>query len=803
MKNLTKKSIFKYNKIALTVFASLACSTNAFSQEQVKKEAKKVSIEVIEVTARKKIESIQNVPMSVNAVTGEFIEDMGVNDLEDLSNFVPGLEQPKLAIQSRLSLRGVSSGDNASFEQSVGTYVDGIYRGRMNQQRAGFFDMERVEVLKGPQVTLYGNSSIGGAISMITKRPELDSEVTGNITARYGFDYEQTEFSGGVNIPLGDDFAVRFAGKYREKAKGAAFNNYVDSQDYEPQAKDDAFRIGAVWESTTDLSLYLRYEQGNFESIGHNLDPLMHLNTDLTDKTDSSLIGLGMGDDELNIGNGAPFTNGRDGSLVETEETMLEIVYNLSDSLTFTSITGMSSYDYGQVYDVDITPLTIIDTAQGETYKQFSQELRLAINVNDNLDILLGGYYQDDDFKNDYYADFNIPLIFALKTGLPEAVVGTLISPFSRHATLDQNTKQSAIFAQADYALSDKWSITLGARYSSNKKTAEQSIALADVEHVDDPAMGGVRDFGWLVGQPPGVVLAPDYYMGYQLVAPGSAPHIFDDLVRKEDHTMFQASVRYQLDDNTMLYGSWANGAKAGGFDLLYEGTDRDAVEFEDEEANAFEIGFKKDWDDVRLNVGAFYGQYDNLQVSVFNGSVGFNVGNAASSIQQGVDVELTWIATDNLIFTANAEYLDFTYDEFTDAACSFSEDPEGVEDSCDWSGREVPWVPKFKTVINAEHIWDVSDAYEITNMLSVSYKTDHTTASDNETLTKQDGFALVDYRATLTSLDHNWHVALTVSNLLDQDYETYTTKIPLNDGAFAHALHEGREIALELGYQF
>lgn len=804
MKYTTNQPKFAFNKLALAISSLFFLNMSAHAEEDQKQlEPKGAAIEVIEVTARKKVESIQNVPMSVNALTGEHIEDMGVNDLQDLSKFVPGLEQPKLAIQSRLSLRGVSSGDNASFEQSVGTYVDGVYRGRMNQQRSGFFDMERVEVLKGPQVTLYGNSSIGGAISMVTKRPELDSEITGDITARYGFNYEQTEFIGGVNIPLSDDFAVRFAGKYRDKAKGAAFNNFINSQAFEPQAKDDAFRIGAYWEPTSDLSIYLRYEQGNFESIGQNLDPMMHLNADLTDKTDSSLIALGMGDDELNVGNGAPFTSPKDGHVVATEETMLEVVYQLNESITLTSITGMSSYDYDQAYDVDVTPFPIIDTTQDEAYEQFSQELRLAVNVNDKLDILLGGYYQDDDFKNDFYSDFNIPFVVSLQTGLPESVISTMISPFSRHALLDQNTKQTALFAQADYAISDKWSMTLGARYVESEKTAIQSVALADMDHVDDPAMGGIRDFGWLVGQPPGVFYAPDYYMGYQLVAPGSQPHIFDDLKREEDHTMFQASLRYQLDDDTMLYGSWASGAKAGGFDLLYEGTDIDAVEYEDEEANAFELGIKKDWDSVRLNIGAFYGTYDNLQVSVFNGSVGFNVGNAASSIQQGFDAELTWVATDSLIFTANAEYLDFTYDKFTDAACSFSENPDGIKSSCDWSGREVPWVPKLKAVVSAEHYWEVSESYDVTNTLSISYKTEHTTASDNEVLTKQDAFALVDYRAVLTSLENNWHVALTVTNLFDQDYESYTSTIPLNTGAFAHVLNEGREISLEVGYQF
>ncbi|PKI16195.1 TonB-dependent receptor [Colwellia sp. 12G3] len=829
MKIITNKKSLRKNKLALAISASLLLSGGAIAEEAAKdaKVAKALKIEVIEVTARKKIESIQNVPMSVNAMTGQNINDLGINDLDDLSTFVPGLEQPTLAIQSRLSIRGVSSGDNASFEQSVGTYADGVYRGRMNQQRAGFFDMERVEVLKGPQVTLYGNSSVGGAISMITKRPELDSEVTGDITVKYGIEYEHSQVMGGVNIPLGDEFAVRIAGKYRDQASGAAYNHY--NQQDSIQAKDDAFRIGAIWEPSDNLSIYLRFEQGNFKTIGNNLDPLMHLNTDFTNKNDSPLIALGMGDDELNIGNGAPFTNGPDFSLVENDETMLEIVYNINDKITLTSITGSSNYDFTQAYDVDITPLSIIDTGQDETYEQLSQELRLAIDVTDKLDLLVGLYYQDDEFKNDFYSDFNMPLIVggalapAVKAGLMPAEfaagLAADVSPFSRHANLDQNTEVAAIFAQIDYEFTDKLSMSLGARYTESEKTADQSIRLADVKHVDDPAMGELKDYSTLVGivkagapYPPGTVVLPDYFMGYQLVAPGGTPHAYTDMLRKEEHSMFQASVRYQANNEMMVYANWANGAKAGGFDLLYEavgGTGEEGAEFEDESANAFEVGVKLDWETVRLNIGAFYGTYDDLQVSVFNGSVGFNVGNAASSIQQGVDVELIWVATDDLRITANAEYLDFTYDEFNNASCSFSENPLGTanpennRNECDWSGQQLPWVAKYTSVIAAEHTWEVSSDYNLTNMLSVSYKSEHTTSSDNEILTKQDGYALVHYRATLTSLENNWHVALVVSNVLDESYELYTSKIPLNSGAFAHTLNEGREITLELGYNF
>ena len=209
----------------------------------------------------------------------------------------------------------------------------------------------------------------------------------------------------------------------------------------------------------------------------------------------------------------------------------------------------------------------------------------------------------------------------------------------------------------------------------------------------------------------------------------------------------------------------------------------------------------------MRLNVAAFYGSYDNLQTSLFNGSIGFNVGNAGKAIQKGIDVEFIWQATDDLSITANAEYLDFYYDKFEGAACSLTEVYKGEADEngkCDWSGDNLAWVPEFSAVVAAEHLTEVMDNYEVSNMLSVSYKSEHTIDSDNEQGLMQDGYALVDYRLKLTPMDSNWHVALTVNNLFDEDYEIYLTQIPLIAGAYANGVHQkARRINLEFGYSF
>lgn len=188
----------------------------------------------------------------------------------------------------------------------------------MNQLRSGFFDMERVEVLKGPQVSLYGNSSVGGALSMATKRPEVGDELNGNFTVKYETEYEESQILGGVNIPVTDEFAVRVAGKWRDQSGGAAFNHYTGK--VENSYEDSAFRVSAVWEPSDEWSIYLRHEQADFEKHGESLAIYAHVNPDFTPNPNSPLAPFGIGTGDLNTGNDdSIFNNGPSGNYNDSD----------------------------------------------------------------------------------------------------------------------------------------------------------------------------------------------------------------------------------------------------------------------------------------------------------------------------------------------------------------------------------------------------------------------------------------------------------------------------------------------------
>ena len=780
------------------------------------------TLKTIEVTARKKSEQLQQVPMSVVVLDAEDQRKAGIDNLADLADVVPGLEQGDLAITSRLTLRGVNSGDNNAFEQSVGVYVDGIYRGRMNQQHIGLFDLQRIEVLKGPQVTLYGNSSIGGAISAITRKPSF--EAGGEIRTGYEFEYDEQRLDAGFNIPLGEQLALRVAGTWRDQGKGNSFNEF--SGKTEPRTGAEAIRVSARWLPTDALSVNFRHERGSFDRDGNIFDVYKHVDGHGQPWPNSPFTGID--DGRFNVGNGAPFLYRTPFMDTDMQESAVDLQYQF-DRFTLTSITGLSSYDYRQSEDVDISPATLINVYQDESYRQFSQELRVAGQASERIDFLAGLYYQSDDFRNDYLADFNLPELLAPAFGVPSSVTSQLISPFSRHILLDQDTRQWAIFGNVDWDLTENLTASLGFRYLTLDKHAQQAVRTASIDHVDGP--GPLVDARWLSpalaplllgnaayladpthyvlvlgdGTQIAPVLVPGYALGYNIVsAGGGVTHEFDGLSRHEQHPMFQASLAYQKTPDLLIYANWANGAKAGGFDFLYEGGNAAKVQYNPEHANVFEVGFKKDWQDVRLNLAAFYGKYADLQVSVYDGGIGFVVGNAASSISTGIDGELVWNISDHWRTHAQFEFLNFRYDRFTDANCSTTERLNTGAVLCDWSGDRTPFVPDFEGGVTIENSRELGANWRLDQSLGWSYKGSHSTASDNEIQTRQSAYQLLDYRAELAPASKHWSLALVGRNLTNEKYNVFTSVIPLAPGgAFANVRSKGREVSLEWRYRF
>lgn len=806
---------------AQTRAAEVPGGTSAPADTEAAPAAHDTALAPVVVTARKKSELLQQVPLSVVSLDAEQLDQRAIDDLRDVAAAVPGLQQGDLAITSRLSLRGVNSGDNNAFEQAVGVYVDGVYRGRMNQQHLSLFDLERIEVLKGPQVALYGNSSIGGAISAVTRKPSFQHG--GDVRVGYESEYRNSRIAAGFDLPLGEQLALRVAGIWSDQQRGISPN--LASGESEPRVDNEAVRVSALWLPGDALSVTLRHEQGRVAREGHIFDVFKHVDGQGNPWPGSIFVGVD--DGRLDIGNGDPFKYQDAFLRTDMDESMLELQYD-AEAVTLTSITGHSRYDYRQSADVDLTPATLVNVYQDEDYRQFSQELRIAGAAGARIDYLAGIYYQSDDFRNDYLSDFNLPALVAPAFGIPDTLAARLLDPFARHILLDQDTEQTALFGHLDIALSERLTAGLGMRYQRTRKQAEQAVRGAGLDHVD--GVGRLIDVRWLnpqlaplllgnpdyLANPTGYVLvlgdgtriapvlAPNNLVGYQIVSAGvGVPHEFGGLTRREQHPMLQASLAWQHTPELLLYANWSNGAKAGGFDFLYERGDRQEVEYGDESASVFELGLKQDWPNLRLNLAAFHGRYDDLQVSVYDGGIGFTVGNAASSTSRGIDGDLTWRISERWRALLQWSWVDFTYDHFPDANCSTTERLNGLGPRCDWSGRHTPFVPELEAALTLEHAQDLA-GWSLQHGLRLSYTGSHSTASDLEPQTRQGAYTLVDYRLELAPRGARWGVTLFGRNLTDERYNVFTSVIPLAPGgAFAHVLARGRELGLEWRLRF
>ncbi|KMT64185.1 TonB-dependent receptor [Catenovulum maritimum] len=776
-------------------------------------------IEVIEVNARKRIENIQEVPLSITAFSHQQFKDLNIHDLQQLSKYAVSLEQPKLPIQSRLSIRGVSSGDNASFEQAVGIYVDEVYRGRMHQHRTGMFDTSSVEILHGPQVTLYGNSAIGGAVSIRSARPEND--FSGYVNYKYEKNYQTHLVTSAINLPLSQDVAVRLSAKYLDQNEGIA-NNLFNSQS-EPKIKNEAYRLSLSWQLNPSWDLYLRAETGQFSQQGHFLDVLKHVDKDGNPIENS--IYTGQGDGTLNVGNAGLFTPENTFWDTKSDEALVELNYK-SDSFEFKSLSALSQYKYQQSLDSDLTPLPLINTYLVEEYKQYSQEFRVSGQIQDTQ-YIAGVSLQKDDLLSDYFADFNTPMLLAGQFGAEFfPAINSLISPFSRALNLNQETQQQALWLDIEQPLTERLYIGLGSRWTKISKTANQSALTANILH--QISNGDITDSRWLsypellanqsyLSDPNQYVYTdsnnqtvepapiPDYLLGYNIFTNFTAtPHSLKGLEREEKHLMYNLSLRYQASLHTNIYATYAKGYKAGGFDLVNESNVADDAEYDSEVARVYELGVKHAWQNNRLNLALFHGSYDNLQVSVFNGAIGFNVANAPSSTSKGISVNFVNYLTNSLVLSVSGEYLDFEYDVYPEANCSKTEELATGTSLCDWSGRSTPFTPKYKANVNLEYHNEIGSSLLVRHLLNLSYKSEHGTASDNEVQTQQTAYSLLDYQLELTQANWDTSFYLAIYNLLDKEYTSMTTIIPLStDAAFAYQLEKGREVAVGVEFNF
>jgi outer membrane receptor protein involved in Fe transport len=774
--------------------------------------AQQLMLEEVIVTAQKREQSLQDVPIAVAAMTGEKIEDTGITNLEELTLYIPNVNINQGQSTPNLFIRGVGSGTNPGFEQSVGLYIDGLYSGRGQLAKVPLtLDLQRVEILKGPQGILFGKNTIAGAINITTARP--DFETGGYIEALYEPDHGEQLYTGVITGGLTDNLAGRLAVRY-EGMDGWWDNEFLDEEG--PDTDNLFVRASVLWDASDTLEVIAKYEHGDFDVVGR---------PQVVYQSDQPVNFLG----DMPF----PVINDHDrgaGDILDSDETELDIALltvNWDIPLgTLTSITGYATFDTYRETNSDMATTGSINRIQEEEYEQFSQELRLVSPGGETLDWIVGAYFQTSELD---VSKTNTDLDFLLSG--PLSVIPLVGTAPGLPSIFDQDSESWAVFGQITWQFADRLRTSLGLRY--NEETKE----------LDKQTFGdGLGARAVALGNPNLIVFANP---ASGALISDLRSHEFRGLKRDEDKVTWSANIQWDTTDDIMSYASVSTGFKGGGYDEAYSdrgtvvrtgnlltgepdggvlpGVDASVLEYDEETVLAYEIGAKMTLADgaANLNLAVFRMEYDDLQVSSLQGDV-FRVSNAGESISQGVEIDGRWLLSEGLTIGGSLAWLDAYYDYFVTATCTIPQatDPENFpgclrEDGSnitqpgergfqDLQDETLTFAPEWSGNLNAEWVLPLGDNLELRNNLDINYTDGFYSALDLDPNTEHDSTTKVNLRIALASIADTWSVAVIGKNLTDEKTMVWRNDAALtNSNSYFGVPERGRSIAVQARYRF
>lgn len=743
-------------KLALSTSVALTslCGASALAQSS------NLTADVITVTAQKREQTLQEVPVSVAVVDAETIREQGFEKLGDLSSYVPSFKLVDGFTSPTINVRGVGTGSaNAAFEQSVGTFIDGIYVGKSKQSISTFLDLERVELLRGPQPVFFGQNAVAGALNVTSRRPDYVNG--GYISAEAGTE-ESYALEGAANLALSDSFAVRLAA--RTQSSDGWLEDSNTGEGFQGN-ESNVLRISALANPSDKLELFAKYEIVDIEQPRFGLqtvecdatnlllpcasalaDPSINAEFDLNDFTSAG--GTYAAPDFLALGSssipqydlsGFPQYFDRTDRAHDGQNAAFQLEYEFDNGVIFTALTGLTEFDRTDWLDLDSTPYAILQANQNQDYEQFSQELRLTSPSGGQLEWMTGLYYQSSEA-------FNQNFTYGSYLG----------GPFANLAIIDftEDASWMTWFGSASWYFSDNWALEGGLRWTNVEK--DGSIQQ--------------RYSTWTTDVTPGPGVAPTGLSAPTVINPGYGVVSIED-----DNVDYQIALRYNPTDTLGLYAKFATGYKAGGFNQgRTVPATLDLFTFEPEEAEAFEIGMKGTTYDGRLtyNLAAFTSEFTNLQTSAFDG-VGFNIGNAGAASADGIEIDGQFIATDALTFTYAFALLDAVYDSYAGAQCNNIElyqdlvcDAAG---SIDRSGSTIEYATDYSGSFGFQHVSAISDGLELKLNGDVFFSAGYNPSNRFDLRGYQDDYSKINLRAAVADRDGGWEFAVFGRNITDE----------------------------------
>lgn len=795
------------SKLAIAI-ASVSLLYTGLSAHGADNNGQAVLLEIV-VTAQKREESLADVPISITVIDNQRMAAANINKIADITEFVPNLSMTETGISTQLYVRGIGSGNNQAFEQSVGQYIDGIYYGRQQLIRAPFLDLQRVEVLRGPQGILFGKNSIAGALNLVSAKPTDELEVQFNVL--YEFESEQQEVTAVVSGPLSDNFRARLAYRGYEE-EGYVQNTFLNRD--EPQRDEDALRVTLDWDINDRLYASLKVEHDTFDTAGRQIE-IIRDDPNLFPAGATPIAGLNFA--QILGAFGQPAMDSRldyrrqanvdEFSDTELDNITLTVTYELGDN-TLTFLAAIVDYEFSELCDCDYSPASIFEVGLKEEFEQFSQEIRLSSPTGEDFEWTLGAYYQTTEMESEENIDIPLDSLFnilAVTSPDPNVQALAAIPGTTAFRRNDQESDAWAVFAQGTWRIADNFRLTLGARYTKEDKDAFREMNILDTATQQ------------ITLNP----FAPLVYLGAfnlhteQLAGIQVAPGVFlpgHSLTGSRSETSFTPLLNLQWDvsDNTMLYASATSGFKAGGFDA--RANNPFSFEFEEEETTAFEIGSRSLLANgaLELNIALFFTDYDALQISQFDGTLGFNVGNAQNTEVKGLEIDGRWAISDKLTMSYAYAYLDFEFTDFINGNCYNRQIPDGPVVNgvplCIYTGSSGKYTPENSLSLSFDYFQGLGNGLEFIASLSLNYVGSQNVHDNLDPNFNRDSYTKVNLKLGLQN--DNWSVALIGKNLSDEDILTYAGNMPVSATTFGTNSFYGfvarpRQVALEAGYRF
>ncbi|WP_295870568.1 TonB-dependent receptor [uncultured Zhongshania sp.] len=763
---------FKHLALAAGIAASLG-NTTAVAQTQMRGSAATLMEEVI-VTARKRDENSQDVPILVSAYNSDQLDALKVRNMESLSVGLPNVSLDDAGTAkgyANFSIRGLGINSSIlSIDPTVGIFVDGVYMGVSSGMVFDVFDLESVEVLRGPQGTLFGRNVTGGAILMNTKKP--GDEFAGSIKAAVdggGPGGLNKYLMGTIGGPITDTVGAKFTMYFNDD--DGWFENQLDGEDF-GAAEQEMIRGVVTWQAADNTDVIFRWEHAKNDSdgpAGQN-----HRNGDGVEAATNAIPGVTSSWDR----NSHDFSIDERGFYnTKTDFMTLEINHDVAfGDGTITNITGWRTYEAQSLGDIDSQPFWIFHSSSWTEQDQVSNELRYTGRFAEKANLTTGIFYFNSDL------DYHERRLFG-----PNVFTA---APISFDGGGIYGVETWAIFSSLDYDVTESLILNLGLRYSYEEKEARIATLPANSPLFGDPTCN---------------IVAP---------SPSDAASCQFDFEDSEDWSNWSPKIgmTYLLSDDARLFAHWTRSFRSGGYNLRNTALPTDTIPapydsedpadipgpFDEETVDNFELGFKSEFGRSRLNAAVFYNQIKDMQRELnFPGALGTNqlIRNTADAQIFGIEIDGAIAVTDSLLLTASIGWLDA---EYQDVKADLNGD--GNIDSED-EDLDLPRAPELTYSVGVNHDLSLGSVGYIASRISYAFR-DESAYTDNNKgfITEQKMLnAGVDFHTN----DESWVVGIYGNNLLDDVKHGGDTQLPASIGGTFAPLAKGRVIGLEVTYKF